>query len=245
MSKIKSIKARQILDSRGNPTVEVDMMLDCESFGRGVVPSGASTGSLEALELRDHDNSVYQGKSVYKAVDNINNEISKLIINNQDFKQDSFDKFLINLDGTENKNRLGANTILALSLAFAHANAKSKNLPLYKSLNNNSDYILPVPMMNIINGGVHANNSLDFQEFMILPIGFSCFSESLRAGVEVFHTLKEKLNKVLTGSSVKGTVEAYNPAPLNVPDMDTVGEIVASSEDEDTLQYFAKLADNQ
>ena len=144
MSKIKSIKARQILDSRGNPTIEVDMMLSCGSFGRGVVPSGASTGSLEALELRDHDNSVYQGQSVYKAVDNVNKEISKLVVNNQDFKQDSFDKLLIDLDGTENKSRLGANTILALSLAFAHANAKSKNLPLYKTFNNNSDYILPV-----------------------------------------------------------------------------------------------------
>lgn len=202
MSKIKNIRARQILDSRGNPTIEVDMMLDCRSFGRGVVPSGASTGSLEALELRDHDNSVYQGKSVYKAVGNVNKEISKLIVNNQDFKQDSFDKFLIDLDGTENKSRLGANTILALSLAFAHANAKSKNLPLYKTFNNNSDYILPVPMMNIINGGVHANNNLDFQEFMILPIGFSCFGDSLRAGVEIFHTLKGKLNKLSLSTAV-------------------------------------------
>ena len=202
MSKIKSIKARQILDSRGNPTVEVDMILDCGSFGRGVVPSGASTGSLEALELRDHDDSVYQGKSVHKAIDNINKKISKLIVNNQCFKQDSFDKFLIDLDGTENKSRLGANSILALSLAFAHSNSKSKNLPLYKSINDNSDYILPVPMMNIINGGVHANNSIDFQEFMILPIGFSSFSDSLRAGVEVFHTLKEKLNKLSLSTAV-------------------------------------------
>ena len=195
MSKIKNICARQIIDSRGNPTVEADITFQSGISGRGMSPSGASTGKLEALELRDNDAKIYLGKSVNKAVNNINSLISNTIDTNFDYDQSTFDKFLIDNDGTENKSNYGANTTLALSLAFAHANSHEKNQPLYKSLTNQQNYTLPVPMMNIINGGAHANNNLDFQEFMILPIGFETFSDSLRAGVETFHTLKNILNK--------------------------------------------------
>ena len=203
LHKITSIKGRQILDSRGNPTVEVDMILDSnEIIGRGVAPSGASTGKLEALELRDQNNNAYNGKSVYKAVDFINGEISDKIINNQSFNQESLDKTLIELDGTDNKSRLGANTLLALSLAFSHAASKTQNIPLYEYFSDDDIYSLPVPMMNILNGGAHANNALDFQEFMVLPIGFDTFSDSLRAGVEIFHSLKKKLNDLSLSTAV-------------------------------------------
>tara|TARA_B100000686_G_scaffold90406_2_gene97031 strand:- start:852 stop:2132 length:1281 start_codon:yes stop_codon:yes gene_type:complete len=195
LSKIKNICARQIIDSRGNPTVEADITFQSGISGRGMSPSGASTGKLEALELRDNDAKIYLGKSVNKAVNNINSLISNTIDTNFDYDQSTFDKFLIDNDGTENKSNYGANTTLALSLAFAHANSHEKNQPLYKSLTNQQNYTLPVPMMNIINGGAHANNNLDFQEFMILPIGFETFSDSLRAGVETFHKLKNILNK--------------------------------------------------
>jgi len=189
------VQARQILDSRGNPTIEVDLRLDCGAEGRGIAPSGASTGKLEALELRDGDKSKFLGKSVYAAIDNVNNEIKNKIINNQYDEQETLDNFLINLDGTENKERLGANAILAVSLAFSHAMASSRNLELYEIFSNSVDYSLPVPLMNILNGGAHADNSLDFQEFMILPLGFDSFKDSLRAGVEIFHNLKEILSK--------------------------------------------------
>ncbi len=202
MSKIKKILGRQIIDSRGNPTCEADIIFNDGSFGRGAVPSGASTGKLEALELRDNDSSKYLGKSVHKAVDNINIEISNKIDSNTSFEQESFDSFLLKLDGTANKERLGANTILALSIAFANAQANQRNMPLYQSLTTDSSYILPTPMMNIINGGAHANNKLDFQEFMILPIGFDKVSESIRAGAEIFHTLKSLLNKQNMSTSV-------------------------------------------
>ena len=202
MSIIKSLKGRQILDSRGNPTIEVDMELACGSIGRGIVPSGASTGMLEALELRDGNNAKYLGKSVNNAVDSINNEISLKITNNVSFTQESLDELLIDLDGTDNKKRLGANAILGISLAFSHANARSLKEPLYRTYSLDGNFSLPVPMMNIINGGAHANNSLDFQEFMILPIGFESFSESLRAGVEIFHGLKSKLNKLSLSTAV-------------------------------------------
>ena len=202
MSKIKKILGRQIIDSRGNPTCEADIIFDDESMGRGAVPSGASTGKLEALELRDNDSSNYLGKSVHKAIGNINNEISNKIDSNMSFEQESFDSFLLKLDGTENKGRLGANTILALSIAFAKAQANQRNMPLYQSLTNDSSYMLPTPMMNIINGGAHANNKLDFQEFMILPVGFDKVSESIRAGAEIFHTLKSLLNKQNMPTSV-------------------------------------------
>ena len=193
---------RQIIDSRGNPTCEADVILDDGTIGRGAVPSGASTGKLEALELRDNDLSTFRGKSVYNAIDNINNLISSQINSDTEYDQISFDKFLIELDGTDNKERLGANAILALSIAFANAQAKKNNIPLYQSLTDDSSYMLPIPMMNIINGGAHANNKLDFQEFMIVPVGFDRISESIRAGAEIFHTLKESLNNLNMPTSV-------------------------------------------
>ena len=202
MLKIKKIFGRQIIDSRGNPTCEADIMLDDGTIGRGAVPSGASTGKLEALELRDNDSSIFQGKSVNNAIDNINNLISSKINSDTQYDQSSFDNFLIDFDGTHNKERLGANAILALSIAFANAQANKNNIPLYQSLTEESSYILPMPMMNIINGGAHANNKLDFQEFMILPIGFDKITESIRAGAEIFHTLKDALNKLSMPTSV-------------------------------------------
>ena len=202
MLKIKKIVGRQIIDSRGNPTCEADIILNDGTLGRGAVPSGASTGTLEAIEIRDNDPKVYLGKSVNEAVKNINYVISGEINASTSFDQESFDKFLIDLDGTPNKERLGANAILALSIAFAKAQANKKNIQLYESLTNESCYMLPIPMMNIINGGAHANNKLDFQEFMILPIGFDKITESIRAGAEIFHTLKNALNKMNMPTSV-------------------------------------------
>ena len=202
MLKIKKILGRQIIDSRGNPTCEADIVLDDGTIGRGAVPSGASTGKLEALELRDNDPSTYLGKSVNNAIDNINNVISSKINSDIEYDQSSFDNFLIDFDGTHNKERLGANAILALSIAFANAKANKLKIPLYQSLTEESSYTLPIPMMNIINGGAHANNKLDFQEFMILPIGFDKITESIRAGAEIFHTLKDALNKLNMPTSV-------------------------------------------
>lgn len=196
--KIKKVIGREILDSRGNPTVEVDLFLDDGSFGRAAVPSGASTGSHEAIELRDGDKKRYKGKGVLKAVENVNTTILRKI-RNKDFDQQSLDKFLIELDGTENKAELGANAILGVSMAFAHACAKSLNVPLYKYFSKvaktKKPMQLPVPMMNILNGGKHAENSTDFQEFMIVPHGFNSFSEALRAGTEIFHALKKILQE--------------------------------------------------
>ena len=202
MLKIKKIFGRQIIDSRGNPTCEADIVLDDGTIGRGAVPSGASTGKLEALELRDKDPSTYLGKSVNNAINNINNVISSKISLDTEYDQSSFDNFLIEFDGTHNKERLGANAILALSIAFANAKANKLNIPLYQSLTEESSYMLPIPMMNIINGGAHANNKLDFQEFMILPVGFEKITDSIRAGAEIFHTLKDALNKLNMPTSV-------------------------------------------
>ena len=202
MLKIKKIFGRQIIDSRGNPTCEADIVLDDGTIGRGAVPSGASTGKLEALELRDKDPSTYLGKSVNNAINNINNVISSKISLDTEYDQSSFDNFLIEFDGTNNKERLGANAILALSIAFANAKANKLNIPLYQSLTEESSYMLPIPMMNIINGGAHANNKLDFQEFMILPVGFEKITDSIRAGAEIFHTLKDALNKLNMPTSV-------------------------------------------
>ena len=202
MLKIKKIFGRQIIDSRGNPTCEADIVLDDGTIGRGAVPSGASTGKLEALELRDKDPSIYLGKSVNNAINNINNVISSKISSDTEYDQSSFDNFLIEFDGTHNKARLGANAILALSIAFANAKANRLNIPLYQSLTEESSYMLPIPMMNIINGGAHANNKLDFQEFMILPVGFEKITDSIRAGAEIFHTLKDALNKLNMPTSV-------------------------------------------
>jgi enolase len=193
MSVIKEIKAREILDSRGNPTVEADVILDSGVIGTASVPSGASTGSREAVELRDKDTKRYMGKGVLHAVNHVKNEINKALNGKNPFNQKEIDELLISLDGTENKERFGANALLAVSLATAKAAAASKHEPLYQYLGEKSDYILPVPMMNIINGGAHADNNIDFQEFMILPVGASTFSDALRAGTEVFHHLKTLL----------------------------------------------------
>ncbi len=201
MSKIKSIKARQILDSRGNPTVEVDVILSSGVLGRAAVPSGASTGEHEAIELRDGDKSKYMGKGVLKAVQNVNTAIAKAVKGKEaDFKK--IDKILIALDGTENKGKLGANAILGVSLAVAKADASQKKIPLYRYLGGSKANILPVPLMNIINGGVHADNNLDIQEFMIAPIGAPTFSEALRMAVEIFHTLKKILHDRNLATSV-------------------------------------------
>ncbi|NLE91117.1 MAG: phosphopyruvate hydratase [Elusimicrobia bacterium] len=192
MSKIKKVFARQVLDSRGNPTIEVDVTLDSGVMGRAAVPSGASTGEKEALELRDGDKSRYLGKSVLKAVDNVNTVIAKAVKNSPaDFK--TVDKIMIGLDGTENKGKLGANAILGVSMAVAKAAAADAGKPLYKFLGKGKGVTLPVPLMNILNGGMHADNNLDIQEFMIMPAGAPCFSEALRAAVEVFHALKALL----------------------------------------------------
>ena len=202
MNKIKKIIGRQIIDSRGNPTCEADVILENGIVGRGAVPSGASTGKLEALELRDNNDADYHGKSVLNAISNINLEISSKIDPKHNFTQETFDRFLIDLDGTSNKGRLGANAILAASIAFAKATALNRNIPLYQSLTEESSYILPIPMMNIINGGCHANNRLDFQEFMILPVGFDLISSSIKAGAEIFHSLKQSLDKLKMSTAV-------------------------------------------
>ena len=193
MPKISYIRARQILDSRGTPTVEVDMALEGQKLVRSSVPSGASTGSYEAVELRDNTKD-FLGKGVSKAVENINKIIANHIINSEFEGIIDFDKKLINLDSTSNKSKLGANAILACSLSFTKCLAQLNNKELFQSLYENSEYLLPTPLMNIINGGAHANNGLDIQEFMIVPAGFESFSESLRAGVEIFMNLKKILN---------------------------------------------------
>ncbi|MFC1630776.1 phosphopyruvate hydratase [Pseudomonadota bacterium] len=195
MSKIINISAREILDSRGNPTIEADVTLDSGITGRAAVPSGASTGEHEAVELRDGDKARYQGKGVLRAVENVNGEIKSSLLGKQATDQRNIDDTLITLDGTENKARLGANATLAVSMAVAHAAAIDAALPLYRYLGGDSATNLPVPMMNIINGGSHANNSVDLQEFMIIPAGAPSFSEALRYGTEVFHSLKSVLNK--------------------------------------------------
>ena len=192
MSKIKDIKAREILDSRGNPTVEVDVLLESGAKGRAAVPSGASTGSKEALELRDNDPKRYQGKGVLKAVNNVNTIIKDALIGLESSHQRQIDETMIKLDGTENKTNLGANATLGVSLAVLKATAKEKNIPLYKFLGD--EISLPRPMMNILNGGAHADNNLDFQEFMIIPNAKN-FKETLRIGSEVFHTLKKVLKE--------------------------------------------------
>ncbi|MEJ8812385.1 phosphopyruvate hydratase [Variovorax ureilyticus] len=193
MSAIVDIVGREILDSRGNPTVECDVLLESGTMGRAAVPSGASTGSREAIELRDGDKSRYLGKGVLKAVENINTEISEAVLGLDASEQAFLDRTLLDLDGTENKGRLGANATLAVSMAVARAAAEESGLPLYRYFGGMGGMQLPVPMMNVINGGAHANNSLDLQEFMIIPVGAKSFRESLRYGAEVFHALKKIL----------------------------------------------------
>lgn len=194
MSLIESIHARQILDSRGNPTIEVDVVTENGVLGRAAVPSGASTGAHEAVELRDGDKDVYLGKGVTQAVDNVNDKLAAELIGYPVFEQNLIDKIMIEADGTPNKSNLGANAILGVSLAVAKAAAAELGQPLYRYVGGVSANTLPVPMMNIINGGSHADNSIDFQEFMIMPIGASTFSEGIRMGAEIFHHLKKVLS---------------------------------------------------
>jgi enolase len=195
MSNIAAIHAREVLDSRGNPTVEAEVFLADGSMGRAIVPSGASTGEHEAVELRDEDTNRFLGKGTLKAVENVNGEIAETLANWDGFDQRGLDAKMIELDGTANKGRLGANAILAVSMAAARASAESLDIPLYRYLGGAGANTLPAPMMNILNGGAHADNNVDFQEFMVMPVGAPSFSEALRWGVEVFHTLKGVLKK--------------------------------------------------
>jgi len=202
MSRIADVRGREILDSRGNPTVEVDVLLDSGALGRAAVPSGASTGTREAVELRDGDQARYGGKGVLKAVQHVNTALKGAVIGRDPREQGAIDARMIELDGTDNKGRLGANALLAISLANAHAAARDAGQPLYRYLGRAREPVMPVPMMNIINGGAHANNSLDVQEFMILPVGAPSFREALRYGAEVFHALKKLLNERGLATSV-------------------------------------------
>ncbi len=195
MPRIVDVRARQVLDSRGNPTVEAEIYLESGAVGRGIVPSGASTGENEALELRDGNKHYFLGKSVLQAVDNVNSVIAKELIGLDIENQAELDQLLIELDGTENKSKLGANAILAVSMAFARAVANELNIPLFKYLGGEQARVLPAPLMNIINGGVHADNNLDLQEFMIIPVFGEEFSEAFRCGVEIYHTLKKVLKE--------------------------------------------------
>ena len=199
---IKKIIGREILDSRGNPTVEVDVVLSSGVMGRASVPSGASTGEHEAVELRDGDKSRYLGKGVLKAVSNVNKELNSALVGKDASKQKLIDKIMIELDGTENKSRLGANAILGVSIAACKAAAIQKKMPLYRYLGGEEANILPVPMMNILNGGAHADNNVDLQEFMVMPRGAASFKEALRMGAEIFHNLKKILHDKKLSTSV-------------------------------------------
>ena len=227
MANIQKIIGRQIFDSRGNPTVEVDVILENGVLGRAAVPSGASTGAYEAHELRDNSND-YFGRGVTTAISNINNEINKNLSGLSSENQKAIDNLLINLDGTENKSRLGANAILGVSLATAKASAKNNKIQLFEYLSNNSSYTLPVPMMNIINGGAHANNLLDFQEFMIMPISASSFQNAMQMGSEIFHSLKKILSDM--------------GEPTSVGDEGGFAPNIASPED--TLSLLCKAVEN-
>ena len=202
MFTINEIKAREILDSRGNPTLEVDVKLENGIMGRAAVPSGASTGAHEAVELRDNDQTRFKGKGVSKAIENVNNELAKVIVGTSSKDQENIDQKMIALDGTENKSKLGANAILGISLAVAKAAAICSNQPLFRYIGGEAARVLPVPMMNIINGGEHADNNIDIQEFMIMPIGAENIKEAVRMGSEVFHTLKAELKSAGLSTSV-------------------------------------------
>ena len=225
MEKIKNIHAREILDSRGNPTVECDVVLEDGSFGRAAVPSGASTGIHEALELRDDDDKRYLGKGVKKAIQNINELVSKEIINKQFDDYRAFDKAILELDGTENKSKIGANATLAASLAFAKSLSSHSSKDFFKFISESEEYILPVPMMNIVNGGSHADNDVDIQEFMIAPVGAPNFSEALRYGCEIFHSLKSILKSKNLNTNV-GDEGGFAP---NVNSSAEVIEIILSA----------------
>ncbi|KQM66820.1 MULTISPECIES: phosphopyruvate hydratase [unclassified Sphingomonas] len=211
MTAIIQVHGRQILDSRGNPTVEVDVLLEDGSFGRAAVPSGASTGAHEAVEKRDGDKSVYLGKGVLAAVEAVNGDIAEAVLGMDAEDQGDIDEVMIQLDGTENKGRLGANAILGVSLAVAKAAADARGLPLYRYVGGVSAHLLPVPMMNIINGGEHADNPIDFQEFMVMPVGADSIAEAVRCGSEIFHTLKKGLSEKGLSTSV-GDEGGFAPA---------------------------------
>jgi enolase len=227
MANIKDIQGREILDSRGNPTVEADVLLDDGSMGRAAVPSGASTGTREAVELRDGDASRFQGKGVTRAVAAINGEIRDAVVGRDAEAQGEIDQAMIELDGTENKARLGANALLAVSLATAQAQARCNGVPLYRYLNADGPYQLPVPMMNIINGGAHASNSVDLQEFMIVPVGASSLREAVRYGAEVFHALKS----VLHGRGLSTTVGDEGGFAPDLPSNEAAIEVILQAID--------------
>ncbi len=222
MPTISDIRGREIIDSRGNPTVEVDVLLDDGSFGRAAVPSGASTGIHEAVELRDGDPQRYMGKGVLKAVANVNNPIREALVGQDATAQAVVDQIMVDLDGTPNKGRLGANAILGVSLAVAKAAAQSTGLPLYRYLGQEQRFLMPVPMMNIINGGAHADNSVDFQEFMIMPVGAPSLREAVRYGAEVFHTLK----KVLHGRGLSTAVGDEGGFAPDLPSNEAAIEVI-------------------
>jgi enolase len=227
MSSIVDIVAREILDSRGNPTVEADVLLESGAMGRAAVPSGASTGSREAIELRDGDARRYGGKGVLKAVESVNTEISEAIVGLDASEQSFIDKTLIELDGTENKSRLGANATLAVSMAAAKAAAEESGLPLYRYFGGVGPMQMPVPLMNVINGGAHANNNLDLQEFMIVPVGMGSFREALRCGAEVFHSLR----KIIASKGISTAVGDEGGFAPNLPTHAAAIELILEAVD--------------
>jgi enolase len=238
---IEFIQGRQVLDSRGNPTVEVDVVLEDGTIGRAAVPSGASTGEHEAVELRDDDKKTYVGKGVTKAVENVNSKIAPELIGLDPRDQEAIDQLMIDLDGTANKAKLGANAILGVSLAVAKAAAEASGLPLYRYLGGPGARTLPVPMMNILNGGKHADNNVDFQEFMIQPWGFNSFSEGLRAGVEIYHALKKVLHKAGLSTAV-GDEGGFAPNLKDNEDaLKVIGEAVTAAGYEFGKQVFVAL----
>jgi enolase len=241
MSAIESVHARQILDSRGNPTVEVDVILEDGTRGRAGVPSGASTGEHEAVELRDNDKKKYLGKGVLKAVENVNTKIAPELIGMDAREQEELDQLMIELDGTPNKGKLGANAILGVSMAIAKASAKVCGLPLYRYLGGPGARTLPVPMMNILNGGKHADNNVDFQEFMIQPWGFDNFADAMRAGVEIYHSLKKVLHKNKMSTAV-GDEGGFAPDLKDNEDaLKIIGEAVTAAGYEFGKQVFVAL----
>ena len=229
MSYISEVFARQILDSRGNPTVEVDVLTDEGAVGRAAVPSGASTGAHEAVELRDGDKKQYMGRGVLNAVKNVNAVVAPVLVGHDVADQTGIDAVMLELDGTPNKAKLGANALLAVSMAVAKAAAEEASLPLYRYIGGTNAKTLPIPMMNILNGGAHADNKIDFQEFMIMPVGASSFSEGLRWGAEVFHTLKSVLKKKGFSTNV-GDEGGFAPnIQSNEEAIDTVMEAIQAS----------------
>lgn len=260
MNRIERLQAREILDSRGNPTVECEVELDSGARGRAAVPSGASTGENEAIELRDGDKKRYLGKGVQKAVANINNTIAKALFGQDALNQAGVDRIMLDLDGSKNKKKLGANALLAVSLAVARAAADLLDLPLYRYLGGAGARTLPVPMLNILNGGAHADNNVDFQEFMVLPVGATSFAEALRWGAEIFHSLKSSLKKrgYVTSVGDEGgfapslksneealevILEAIGAAGFKAGDQVALGLDVASSEFYDNGKYVFKKSD--